>query len=521
MPSRARPLPWDHRCSQPGGEQVTDLATKPGAEEAQPNDGAPSDRPVDPAAPVDDIPVGGGPDAPTYAWAPIEPQPKKSRKALWIGLGAGAGAAAIAVVASSVFLIAPGTAVAGVSVGWLTPAAAADALQQRLATTTIVLTGDGGDAEVTGADLGASVDATGLADAAFAAHPMWNVTTWFAETADAPVRIDAEAAASALRAVAPELYTDPVDATLAFDSTTTSYVTTPAVAGTGIDVDAVRVALQDAFAAGESRVEVEATEVPIQASTPSYVAEASAERLNRLIDTAGFYVGKDRAVPVSKAVAASWLTVTPGDRGTFTISADEAAIAEAVAGLPKAIDRDVVNAKVITDTSGEVLSEITPGVTGRELGDISGIASDYAAQLASGSARYELPVTVTKFKTTALERRIEVNLSSQTTYLYENGKVVASYAISSGLPGTPTFTGSFRVFAHTSIQDMGCFKDAPYCTEDVPWITWFNGDQAFHGAYWHNNFGNQMSHGCVNMPVDIAKFVYDWAVVGTEVWVHA
>ncbi len=40
---------------------------------------------------------------------------------------------------------------------------------------------------------------------------------------------------------------------------------------------------------------------------------------------------------------------------------------------------------------------------------------------------------------------------------------------------------------------------------------YFNGDEALHGAYWHNNFGNRMSHGCVNMPIDVAEFVYDWA----------
>jgi lipoprotein-anchoring transpeptidase ErfK/SrfK len=129
-------------------------------------------------------------------------------------------------------------------------------------------------------------------------------------------------------------------------------------------------------------------------------------------------------------------------------------------------------------------------------------------------------VTEVPVETVSIARRIEVDLGDQRTYLFENGNVINSYAISSGLSGTPTFTGNYRVFAHTRMQDMGCFEGAPYCTEDVPWITWFNGDQAFHGAYWHNNFGNPMSHGCVNMPISVAKFLYDWAPVGTEVSVH-
>lgn len=469
-------------------------------------------------------PLSGGPGAPVFAWAPAEPQPHKSRKPLWIGLGAGA--AAIGLVVASLVLIAPGTSIAGVPVGFLTQAAATEAVQQRLATTTIVLTGEGGDAEVTGADLGASVDASGLAADAFAAHPMWNVTAWFPAPADVPVRIDMETANSALRAVAPELYTDPVDATLAFDATSASFVTTSAELGTGIDVDAVRTALQDAFASGETRVELEATVAPVEATTPTYVAEASAKQLNGILDNAGFYVGAERTVPVDRAVAASWLTVTPGDRGTFQISADESAIEEIVPTLPAAVNREAVNETVITDSAGKVLRDLTDGVSGRLLGDTSDVASEYAAQLGAGNPAYQLPVEETPFVTTTLERRIEVDLSAQTTYLFENDQVIGSYAISSGLAGTPTHTGSYRIFAHVPIQDMGalCYNPAAqnsYCTEDVPWITYFNGDQGFHGTYWHNNFGNPMSHGCVNMPINTAKFVYDWAPTGTEVWVHA
>nr|BFF08869.1 L,D-transpeptidase family protein [Microbacterium flavescens] len=379
---------------------------------------------------------------------------------------------------------------------------------------------------MTGADLGASVDASGLVADAFAANPLWNVTAWFPASVDAPVRIDHETASSVLRATAPELYSDPVDATLAFDATSVSYVTTPAEPGTGIDVDALRATLQDAFKAGETRVEFDAVSAPVQASTPTYVADATADRLNGILTTAGFYVGSERTVPVAREVAASWLTVTPGERGTFDISVDSAAIEEVVATLPAAVNRDVVNAKVITDSGGGVLTELAVGVPGRELGDTVGIADEYAAQLAAGNAKYELPVTETEFATTALERRIEVDLSAQTTYLFENDQVIASYAISSGLPGTPTQTGSFRIFAHVSMQDMGelCYNPEAqnsYCTENVPWVTYFNGDQGFHGTYWHNNFGNRMSHGCVNMPIDVAKFVYDWAPTGTEVNVYA
>lgn len=60
-----------------------------------------------------------------------------------------------------------------------------------------------------------------------------------------------------------------------------------------------------------------------------------------------------------------------------------------------------------------------------------------------------------------------------------------------------------------------------YAVEDVPNILYFNMQgEALHGTYWHNNFGEPMSHGCVNLPLDFAAWLYGWAPLGTGVWVH-
>lgn len=58
----------------------------------------------------------------------------------------------------------------------------------------------------------------------------------------------------------------------------------------------------------------------------------------------------------------------------------------------------------------------------------------------------------------------------------------------------------------------------PYGVDNVPNVLYFSLDaEALHGAYWHNNFGNPMSHGCVNLPLDVAEFLYSWAPLGTPV----
>jgi lipoprotein-anchoring transpeptidase ErfK/SrfK len=59
-----------------------------------------------------------------------------------------------------------------------------------------------------------------------------------------------------------------------------------------------------------------------------------------------------------------------------------------------------------------------------------------------------------------------------------------------------------------------------YYLEAVPWVMYFDGDRALHGEYWHDRLGFKRSHGCVNLaPLD-ARWLYDWAEVGTPVWVY-
>jgi len=459
-----------------------------------------------------------GTDGATYAWAPPEPKKRKNRSGLWIGIPAGA--TAVALLAASFVLIAPGASVAGVQIGGLTAGAAAQAISDRLATTTVAVESPAGEVTVTGADLGATVDAQAIADKAFAENPMWKPSSWFPAGTGVSISVDPATAAAALRERAPGTYTAPVDATVAYDSGSQSYVTTPAQPGEGIDTAAVTAALQSAFDAGTVDTTAQAGVVAVEAAVTTEEADATVAKLNGILDSAGFYVGDERTVAVDRATAASWLTVTPDGQGDFAISADEAAIQQAVNGLPGAVDRGAVNADVIVDSGGEVIKTLTEGQTGRALGDTAGVAAAFATQLAEGNAKYALSVSETPFDTKKTERRIDVNLSNQSVTLYENGQVYRNWSMSSGKSGWETHTGNFRIGWKTTMQDMGCVDGYDYCTKDVPWVAYFNGDEGFHGTYWHNNFGTPMSHGCINLTVSAAKELYDWAYKGTEVSVH-
>lgn len=110
------------------------------------------------------------------------------------------------------------------------------------------------------------------------------------------------------------------------------------------------------------------------------------------------------------------------------------------------------------------------------------------------------------------ERWIRVDLSEQIVIAYENTKPVRAFIISSGLPGTPTVTGEFRIRTKVSQQVMtGGVGSNYYYLPGVKWVQYFYQDYSFHGTYWHNNFGNPMSHGCLNMTNADAKWLFDWA----------
>ncbi|MDX1412775.1 MAG: L,D-transpeptidase family protein [Candidatus Promineifilaceae bacterium] len=119
------------------------------------------------------------------------------------------------------------------------------------------------------------------------------------------------------------------------------------------------------------------------------------------------------------------------------------------------------------------------------------------------------------------ERWIDVNLNTQTLVAYEGDVPVFNSLISSGLWNTPTVTGQFRTWMKYESQDMnGYLLGYDYYLEDVPYVMYFFKDFAIHGAYWHNNFGTPMSHGCVNMHPADAGWLFNWAPVGTTVNIH-
>jgi hypothetical protein len=123
---------------------------------------------------------------------------------------------------------------------------------------------------------------------------------------------------------------------------------------------------------------------------------------------------------------------------------------------------------------------------------------------------------------TGVFKKIDVNLSEQRLTLLEGGTPVFTCLVSSGKSGYSTPTGDYRIYSMDTVAAMGSAPGAaePYLISDVPYVMWFNSNYSIHGAYWHNDFGNVRSHGCVNVSVDNAEYIFGWATVGTPVAVH-
>jgi lipoprotein-anchoring transpeptidase ErfK/SrfK len=125
------------------------------------------------------------------------------------------------------------------------------------------------------------------------------------------------------------------------------------------------------------------------------------------------------------------------------------------------------------------------------------------------------------------EKRIEISIREQTFTAYEYDQEVYKTKISSGIPSrrqsaddlpSATPPGRHRIFSKMPNKHMGSVTGNPdavgaFSLPGVPWTCFFlnPGGYALHGTYWHNNFGIQMSHGCVNMKNEDAKWLFRWS----------
>ncbi|OGM33504.1 hypothetical protein A2803_04900 [Candidatus Woesebacteria bacterium RIFCSPHIGHO2_01_FULL_44_21] len=156
--------------------------------------------------------------------------------------------------------------------------------------------------------------------------------------------------------------------------------------------------------------------------------------------------------------------------------------------------------------------------------NLSGIAQEDISAIFEGNSLIAPQIAYARTGTQVLaaaspnDRWIEVDLSEQKLRAWDGGSMFLETAVSSGLPGTPTPTGEFRVWVKLRASKMeGGEGRYYYYLPNVPYVMYFENENVpgwrgygLHGTYWHNDFGTPRSHGCVNLPTSVAEKLYYW-----------
>ncbi len=229
---------------------------------------------------------------------------------------------------------------------------------------------------------------------------------------------------------------------------------------------------------------------------------------------------------------ADWARITIAKDGiSYQVDFDKAAIEKFLnTTVMKSVNRAPVNKLILNDKDGKFIAVLREGRRGFKATNADSAVTDGIKQalLDKKSTNLELALVESDFKTEIMttdqnDKWIEVDLSDQTTTMWIGSQKLQSFLVSTGL-SAPTPPGTYRVWHKTAIQDMvggSRARGTYYNLKNVHWNTFFTySGIGFHEAYWHNNFGHPMSHGCVNMRLAHAKIIYDFAPLGTKVVVH-
>lgn len=132
------------------------------------------------------------------------------------------------------------------------------------------------------------------------------------------------------------------------------------------------------------------------------------------------------------------------------------------------------------------------------------------------------PITASAQEILTTDKLITVDTGKQMLYAWEGGRIVYQTPVATGLPKSPTVKGTFKIYLKYANQ-ANMKGVSPYIGKynykNVPHVMYFHQSYGIHGAYWHNTFGVRRSNGCVNVPLQAAEWLFNFAPIGTKVMV--
>lgn len=305
-------------------------------------------------------------------------------------------------------------------------------------------------------------------------------------------------------------------------------VVNPAKAGMGLNFDEIAAQLEKTDLRDNQTIVVSFTQSDPE--IPTSAAEAVKDQAQALIQP-GYGVSADGNAPrfASMAQKASWLIFTPDEADhTISVSINAKAAQSTITKLAQGYSQPVKDKITLTATDGSVsvIDNGQPGVSVDQTSLNNGLGQLQSAL--NNHQAYTLPVTLAAqapgerdLGTSTGGKFVLVDVADYRAYAIDNTTVDRTMVVSTGRPGMETPKGHFTILSKTRSVDMsGCnVKVGCWWVPHVPNAEFFTRDgDALHGTYWYVNWGHQnLSHGCVNLQLADAAWLYDWTVVGTDV----
>lgn len=437
----------------------------------------------------------------------------------------------------------PNTTIAGHSLSGMKETAIASLIADLENQTKISITVGSSSAQASLSDLGVSIDEDATARAALerSDHLLARFTAVFSSNSVEPVVTkDLEAFTRFTQRLSESQGPAPVNAGVFADADGTFKVTEGS-SGLSVETAPLEQAIDTALATlSSTSVSVEVKEHDPQATTDE--AQKVADAANVLIAPEVKLGDGIDTFTASALEKTAWVSLPKIPDETAKPALDSHAVNDWVEQIAQKTNVAPIPIYDNVDSAGNVLvEEAHPGKSGLAANNVSEIASALFDAVSKGES-YSATFNYDKVEPTRETRQvmagyegyaypmaegekwIDIDLSANRLTGYEGQTpVIGPFAINHGAPGHETVTGLFHVYLQYASQDMGCTPDWPYCARDVPWVSYFTGSYAMHGAPWVSSFGRGSvggSHGCVNLPVGAAHEVYTWATLGTPVASH-
>ena len=437
----------------------------------------------------------------------------------------------------------PGTTVAGADVSGKSRQEVVATIEERVKSTKVDISGDV-TASASLADLGTTVDAQATADAVMArGDTLGEKLRALVSRGKGEVPVvsstDKTKVSSYATALIPEDRAKARNATVVLGEDGTTFTTTSSAKGSSLDADVLAQAAQKAATSLDSS----SISLKITNADPK-VSDSDAQKV---ADKANGWVSKDVTITMGEdsytaqnTDKASWITVTNSSDAAPTIAVDSSKVSQWVKTQAEEASSEPVTGERNVNASGQVVSTPTEAKDGKTVNNADAVATAITQSLGSNKAysgSFETTTVKAEWKERTIangaeklpyqaapgEKWVDLNLSNKTVTAYEGATVVhGPVSIVDGAAETPTVTGTYKVYLQYESQTMrGENADgSPYVTEDVPWVSYFYSGYAFHGAGWRSSFGYSGSHGCVNMPVPEAQWIYNWVDTNTVVQSH-